>query len=189
MYQCEWQRMMVAKPKRKQQTEEWRPIPGYEGLYEVSNQGRVKRVAGGQGARKGLIRKLSVHRQGYLAIALHHKTHHKVFKVHRLVAAAFIGLCPFGYEVNHKNGIKADNRPENLEYVTPAENTRHAIEKLGRTGPKGEAHACAKFTNEQVRQIRKSLERGVRQCDIAAQYGVVRQTIHRIQYRKSWGHI
>lgn len=169
--------------------EEWRPVVGWEDRYAVSDWGRVKRVAGGQGARKGHIRKLSICKQGYKYVGLQHNKYRKTYKVHRLVAAAFIGPCPDGHEVNHKNGVKDDNRPANLEYVTPLQNTRHAMGVLGRIGPRGERSSGSKLTEKQVIDIRVSLNKGGQVCAIANEYGVSRMCINRIKYYKSWAYL
>lgn len=96
---------------------EWRPVVGYEGVYEVSNDGQVKRVAGGQGARPG-IRKQGRHPNGYMQIALSMNNRTATKKVHRLVAEAFIGPCPEGMELCHNNDDPGDNRVENLRWDT-----------------------------------------------------------------------
>jgi hypothetical protein len=98
--------------------EEWRPVVGYEGLYEVSNLGRVQR-----GDR---LRKLSPNDYGYIVVQLWRDGQYRQFLVHVLVAAAFLGPCPDGYEVNHKHGDKADNRASELEYMTRSDNNKHA---------------------------------------------------------------
>lgn len=73
---------------------------------------------------KGKFLTRSLNASGYYTVAIHKKSH----LVHRLVAEVVIGKCPEGKQVNHIDGNKLNNIPENLEYVTPAENIRHAIE-------------------------------------------------------------
>lgn len=99
--------------------ESWRQIPGYEDVYDASSLGRVRRVG-------GRVMKDSPYRNGYRKVQLWKNGQWKNFGVHQVVALAFIGLCELEQVVNHKNGQKADNRPENLEYVTRAGNNAHA---------------------------------------------------------------
>lgn len=115
--------------------ETWKPIKGYEGYYEVSDQGRVRRVDGvvktgikhsEQRVVKSRILKLHVKRNGYLTVDLSRGNIVKTIAVHKLVATAFIPQENGKTEVNHKNCDKADNRVENLEWVTPRENKDHA---------------------------------------------------------------
>lgn len=116
------------------QTEEWRPVVGYETRYEVSDLGRVRSLAGRHGPyaapwvlRPGLM-------NGYPYVNLRLNGIQKTYCVHRLVARAFCsGFLP-GLHVNHKNGVRHDNRVDNLEWVTPAENQRHSWRELGRKG-------------------------------------------------------
>lgn len=107
-------------------SEEWLPVVGYEGLYEVSNMGRVKSL-GNNKSRKEKILKQQI-RNGYLSVELskkHQKT--KKFFVHRLVAIAFISNPENKEQCNHENGDKFDNRLKNLNWATPKENIAHAI--------------------------------------------------------------
>ena len=91
--------------------EEWKDIKGYEGLYQVSNTGKIMN-------KKGKILKLSIDIYGYVKIQLCKNGKHKWFQVHRLVAQAFIPN-PNNYPcVKHKNEIKDDNRVDNLEWCT-----------------------------------------------------------------------
>lgn len=109
--------------------EEWCPVVGYEGYYSVSNIGRVRRDAGGPGARAGLVlRPKRNAKTGYLTVSLFRGGDGCSHTVHTLVAAAFIGVRPNGWTVNHIDGDKLNNRPSNLEYVTRGDNARHAWE-------------------------------------------------------------
>lgn len=113
--------------------EEWRDVPGFEGLYLVSNYGKIKsyprKCWNGSGffILKERIMKVQDNGKGYLQIMLNPGGAPKLFYVHRLVLLAFIGP-PNGLETNHKNGIKKDNTLWNLEYVTPSQNILHAWE-------------------------------------------------------------
>jgi hypothetical protein len=113
------------------ENEEWRPVAGYEGLYFVSNFGRVKsRYRFGYNfvlkESNDHLRKQVLHDNGYLYVNLCRKSKKKLVQVHRLVAAAFLGLTD-GMVVNHIDGCKTNNHVTNLEVVTRSENTRHAI--------------------------------------------------------------
>jgi len=135
----------------------------------------------------GLL-KPSVHRQGYLEAHLF-RGKRKTVLVHRLVMFAFVGMPPDGYEVNHKNGIKADNRLCNLEYVTARQNTRHAMEKLGREAPKGEANAHSKLVADDIVSIRAARAEGRPVQEIANEFGLSRTHVYYIVSRKAWKHV
>jgi hypothetical protein len=108
--------------------------------------------------------------------------------VHRLVATAFIPNPEHKAYVNHKNGDRADNRVENLEWVTRVENERHAWKHLNRQSVKGEAHGKNKLTEAQVLEIRQNAQ-GLSQNALGAKYGVSRGAIQAILDRTSWRHI
>lgn len=118
--------------------EEWRDIPGYNGIYQVSSLGRIRSYANfGHRKRKSpIIKKQSLSKFGYLRISLKKHQKAKIFFVHVLVAQAFIPNPENKPQVNHKSGVKTDNRVENLEWVTMSENIRHRIDALGQR-PKG----------------------------------------------------
>lgn len=108
-----------------QQQEEWRPVVGYEGQYVVSSEGRVRSLdrVNGYGRRlRGRPMSLVRHPRGYMQLTLTQGGVCETKKVHRLVLEAFSGPCPDGMEGCHINGIRHDNRPENLRWDTPKEN-------------------------------------------------------------------
>lgn len=115
----------------------WKPIEGYEGIYSVSNYGRVKRLqrtmynSGTKGGiytirEKILTPRVNTKRHGYCEISLHKNGKEKRFKIHRLVAIAFIPNPQHLPEVHHKDGNKKNNNVSNLEWVTSKQNKEHA---------------------------------------------------------------
>lgn len=102
--------------------EKWLPIKGYEGLYEVSNLGRIKSL------RKNKMLSIKPVKDSYKTVRLIDKNGtRKSIRIHRIVATHFISNPENKREVNHKNMNKNDNRVSNLEWVTPKENINHAI--------------------------------------------------------------
>lgn len=121
----------------------WKDINGYEGYYQVSNQGNVRSLDRFDGVhdRQGTIIKPSLKQNGYLQVGLRKHSVRKWFGVHRLVAIHFIENPDNKPQVNHVDGNKLNNTVENLEWVTEKENQNHAA-KLGLRDnmPKGENH-------------------------------------------------
>ena len=107
------------------ETEIWKDIKGFEGLYQVSNLGRVKsleRIDAKGNKRKERILKSSIIRNGYYLVCLHKQSIQKSYYIHRLVYEAFNGQIPEGLQVNHINEVKTDNKLENLNLMTRKEN-------------------------------------------------------------------
>lgn len=167
--------------------EEWRPVVGYEGRYEVSNYGGIKRVCRGKGVKRPILSPVTG-KIGYKVVILSQGTiaTRKRLYVHRLVAAAFIGSCPDGMVVNHKDANKLNNHPSNLEYVPQRENVKHAA-RLG-LFPHGEGTYNSKLTERDVREIRDL--RGVFTVrKLQEIYKVNSGVISEIQNFKRWRHV
>jgi len=173
--------------------EVWKDVVGYEGVYQVSSLGRVKRVAGGMGATPGRILKPHRRPDGYLTANLCRDGKPKQVRIHRLVAERFLGPAPSPrHEVNHKNGDKTDNRVENLEWVTRSENHTHAYRQLGRQAAptKGEASNLSKLTRRDVVEIRKLWATGkYTLAELGEMFGVSKSNISMIVNRKTWQHV
>lgn len=175
--------------------EEWRPIEGYEGRYEVSDLGRVRSLprtehsADGRRIVKGGILRPNQNRDGYLQVGLRKNGRSgKTWRapVHRLVAVAFHSDArdELHHEVAHLDGNPANARADNIKWVSKAENMAH--KRLHGTHIEGERHPHAKLTNQDALHI---LESGESDKVLAERFGVRPQTIKRIKNRKGWLHI
>lgn len=165
----------------------WVPVKGYEGLYEISNLARVKTLAKVHGRQTfawvGLLNQKFTS-YGYYSVSL--SRNKKVYQVgvHRLIAIAFILNPENKPYINHKNGIKTDNRIENLEWCTNDENITHGV-KIG-SFHKGENARDAKLKNQEVVAI---LTSELPHKELAERFNVTIHTVRGIKYGKSWTHI
>lgn len=160
----------------EQIAEEWIPIPSTGGVYCASNMGRVRK-----GQR---VLTCFYDSKGYRWVALFLGSGRTARAIHRLVSEAFHGPCPEGLQVNHKDGVKTNNRLSNLEYVTPSRNREHALEHG--LAPTGDECSYSKLSSENVRVARGMLARGVTQTAVAAAFGVTAATIGNIERGKTW---
>ena len=178
----------------KERKEFWKIIEEFP-KYLVSNKGRIKILSTLED------KKVFVKDDGYIATTLvNGKQSYKY--VHRLVAEAFVKNKHNKPQVNHINGIKGDNRAENLEWVTPAENIRHAIDtgllKYKKKEKEiknskyslGEEVNGSKLTPEEVIEIRVLWEyREYKQTELADMFNVDPRTINHVITRRQWKHI
>lgn len=165
-------------------SEQWRDIPGWNAKYQASNLGQIRLTISIGGFEAGHIKKQRLVNTGYVYVRFRVGKKQVKVSVHRLVMLAFIGECPPGYEVNHKNGIKTDNRLVNLEYVTRLENMIHRSTVLNMIGS-----GNRKLSVESVIAIWQLLNDGHPQRAIARQFGVTDQAIRRIRRRETWSYV
>lgn len=171
--------------------ERWAPILGYEGRYEVSDQGRVRSLRvfnrGVDKEREKPRILTGTNHKGYRRVHLSAKGVEEYRYIHRLVLEAFIGACRPDEETAHLNGARDDNRLLNLVWVTSEENSRHKIfhgrEVLGVRAP------AAKLNEEQVRQIRRARKQGRKLGDIACEFSISPSSVSQIALRKRWRHV
>lgn len=175
--------------------EVWKDILGYEGYYQISSLGRFRsldrKVTYKNGTSvfyKGKITFTKPNKKGYYRGCLNKDgTGISVF-IHRLVAEAFIPNPKNLPTVNHKNGVKTDNRVENLEWMTIEENNQHAL-RTGLNRLIGEKSASAKLTESDVRQIRGLLKTQLTQKEIGNLFGVKAWIIKEIKFGRAWSHV
>jgi hypothetical protein len=163
--------------------EEWRAVPSLDGHYEVSNLGRVRRAlaAPRYGTYAGRPRKLRPNRYGYFRFNAVIGGRHVTCVVHLLVAEVFLPPKPSpAHEINHIDGAKANNGADNLEWVTPLENWKHAL-RLGLRPYR----PTTKVTERQVRAIRR-LSREWSSREIAEVFGVTTGCIAHIRQGRTW---
>lgn len=164
--------------------ERWLPVVDWEGWYEVSDHGRVRRVAARALVRTGGILASFADRKGYRRVVLSQAGQRKYLRVHQLVSQAFLGPAPTGHEVNHKDGDKGNNRLSNLEWVTPKGNAEHAA-KAGLRPATGLGHGARKLTPSQVIEIRQ-LQGTLRRSELAVRFGVSETQVRDIITRRRW---
>lgn len=163
--------------------EEWKSVSGmYADYYAVSSLGRVMNLRTNKILAHGLSR-------GYPKVNLSVKSVKTMFEIHRLVAIAFIDNPLSLRYVNHKNGIKTDNRIENLEWVTQSENNLHAYRTGLRISLKGIRQHTAKLTDVSVMVVREARKQGHRIADIARYFKMKPAAISAAARGLSWTHI
>lgn len=169
--------------------EQWNPIEGFEGKYEISNLGRVKSLARYHGCLYKSDRILSpgVKQNGYLKVGLYEDYKCKNCYIHRLVLSHFNRKPNKNEECNHKDGNKKNNYIDNLEWCTSSENKIHRSKNLKIHCE--EKHEVSKLTVEKVKKIRKMRKLGKSYYEMAKNYDVNASTIRDVCLFNTWKYI
>lgn len=178
--------------------EVWKPITGFECLYEVSNLGRVKSLprirkgvnrSGGVSFRcyKGSVLSTTKNNSRYVTVTLFKDGEETPALVHRLVAQEFLPNPENKPEVNHKDGDTFNNAVSNLEWCTRKENAIHSTKVLRKNIV--EKQPQSKLTEPQVLEIVALSKKNLTQTEIGEAYGVDRTTIGKILSGKHWSHV
>ena len=150
---------------------EWRAVVGSEGRYEVSDDGQIRSlVFVGKPRAEPKILKQRLDRDGYKRLNVIDGGKHVTWRVHRVVAAAFLGECPADCFPDHINRSRTDNRVSNLRYLHWHENGR-------------------KFGPDLVKEARDAIDDGMTLRDAAKYFGISQTHLCRIRDRRNWSHI
>ena len=177
----------------------WKDIKGYEGVYQISNTGLVKSLSralirgrGGLYILPEKLLKIKVNRGGYQVV--HLRTNKNWYPtVHKLVAEAFIPNPENKQTVNHINGVKTDNKVENLEWATHSEQVIHAIATglykqpdISLYTKRGSENPISKIKEEDIPEIKKLRESGMTYREIGEKYNIGISQVFRICKNQSW---
>ncbi len=179
----------------------WKDIEGYEGSYQISNYGRVKSLErlvdkddfGVVQFPEKILHPIHSNAKNlkvsYLRVGLYKNKKQKFVSIHRLVGKHFDINLGNKTQINHKKGLKWDNRATQLEWVTPKENTHHAM-ATGLFGepPRGEKNGQSKLTENDVHYIRNT-RYVISRKDLAVKFGVSIKHIDRIRCKERWAHV
>lgn len=182
--------------------EEWRRCIEFPD-YSISSAGRVRRDTAACGTQPGRILRLRLNPKGYVSVELQKQKRARNCFVHRLVALAFIGEPPLSSPfINHKNGIKTDNTPDNLEWVSSSENKAHAVahgfvalgSRNGNTThperrPRGSSHGRARLTESDIPDIFILRRAGWTLSEISRNRALSTTSISKILLGRAWTHV
>lgn len=171
----------------------WKPVVGWEGLYEVSNMGRVKSCARSRRGPHGSVCHHAAYlmhpqsKRGYPQVHLRFDERSLFANIHALVLIAFVGPRPKGFHACHFDGDRTNNRDTNLRWDTVANNCADKV-RHG-TSNRGERHGHAILTNAQVLEMRRLRRKGRSREKLAAMFGVAPATVWGIVTRRTWRHL
>lgn len=168
---------------------EWRPVPGFEAVYVISELGEVKRIAPGAGrAKVGALLKTAKNRKGYHYLNLCSAGRQRTKYLHVLVCEVFHGERPSpDHQAAHRDDDKDNNSKGNLYWATPLQN--HADRRRNGGILTGSQIGRAKLTEADIPRIFAMREEGMLNREIGDEFGVAPHTISRILTGKRWGHM
>lgn len=162
--------------------ETWKPVVGWESLYEISTHGRLRSLI------TKLVRKLQTDKDGYQTTHLHFKGNRSFVYVHRLILEAFVGPCPLDQQACHNDGNSAHNQLNNLRWDTCSQN--NLDKRKHGTAQIGERSGASRFFNEQVQTVRWLYEiTDLNQIQLACMLGTYQAVISNIIRYKTWSHL
>lgn len=182
--------------------EEWLPVNGYEGFYEVSNLGQVRNVKERRHTSIGRVLKPLPTTNGYFRVCLNKDGERRYISVHRIVATTFLGVPDSELQVNHIDGVKSNNRIDNLEWVTSKQNHHHAsmmgLKAFGDRNPsrlypekrkRGPDNHKTKLTEDKVIELRRLSSEGWGCARLGRYFGITKQAARAVALRRNWKHI
>ena len=165
----------------------WKPIRGFEDRYEVSDDGRVASIRYHQMDIRQDLKPYDV--RGYKIFVLQKNARREARQAHIIVAEAFVGKRKTGFQVNHIDGNKSNNRASNLEWVTASENIKHSY-SIKLHSQKGENNAATHLANKSVSEIKRLVrEKKITQRKIAEMFNISPAAVCMIGKGKTWAHI
>ncbi len=171
--------------------EQWKDVVGWENFYEVSNLGSIRskkrkvKTSFGIAEKGGKVLKPIFHKTNkYMIVNLSTATERKTELVHRIVLMAFVGFPRDGFEACHNNGVRSDNRLENLRWDTKKNN--HADKLIHGTAQRGHKNGNAKVSLEVAKLVKFGTEPLKK---IANQYQLKIKTLGNIRYGQTWKHL
>jgi len=174
----------ILKPK----VEEWRPVRRFEGVYEISNWGRLRRPVTVRGHHAGDFVRGSLRSDGYINVALAWRVLRRQVLLHQIVAEAFLGPRPApNMQVNHrhKDGNRARCWSTNLEYLSSGANNADQRRHRPSRYATGAAHPKTKLKADHIPKIRRMIQAGERLQAIADLFGVGYGTIHAVKFGRT----
>lgn len=163
-------------------------INGYEGMYEISNMGRLRSYYKGKWPQvEPTILDCGLNYKGYRRARLVKNGRSRSLRISRMVLEVFSGPCPKGMQCAHLDGNRTNDVITNLKWVTPKENQSHRFSHG--TAIYGERCHLSKLKDKEVIEIKKRLLLGERGCDLAVEFGMSRPAMSSIKNGRSWAHV
>jgi hypothetical protein len=167
--------------------EEWRSIPGFDGLYEASSAGQIMSLRNSHGTMRRRVLSQAKNTGGYSFVVLYRDGRRHTRRVNRLVLMAFAGMPGHDMHAAHRDGDRDNNTRANLAWLTRAEN--QADKDRHGTTCRGETVGTSKLTDAKVKDIRAGLCNGKSWSYLAREFCVSKRTIGRIAHGERWGHV